>query len=80
MSFPGTGKVKTDDMFLLPSALTYEAGLPTKARILELWDNAVPDINGTSAETVCSFSPSAGQRDQYHSQGAAQEPSATQIS
>ena len=30
-------------------------------------------------DTVCSFSPSACQGDQYQSQGTAQAPSATQI-
>ena len=71
MSAPGTGLARADDMLLLPSAWAHENGLSTKAGIPELWDNAVPFISGTSADTVCSFSPSAGQRDQYQSQGAA---------
>ena len=37
------------------------------------------NIMRASADTVCSFSPNAGQRDQYQSQGAAQASSATQI-
>ena len=79
MSAPSTRPTRTDDMLLLPSAWANEKGLSTKAGILELWDSAVPVISGTGVDIVCSFSPSAGQRDQYQSQGAAQAPSATQI-
>ena len=53
--------------------------MSTKAWILELWDSGVPVISGTGADIICSFSPNAGQRDQYQSQGATQAPSATQI-
>ena len=66
-------------MLLLPSAWAHEKGLSTKAKIPKLWDSIVPVISGTGADTVCSFSPSAGQRDQYQSQGAAQAPLATRI-
>ena len=60
MSAPGTGLAKTDDMLLLPSAWTYEAGLPTEAGIQGFWVGLVPVINGTGADTVCSFSPRYG--------------------
>ena len=30
MSAPGTGPAEADDMLLLPSAWTYEAGFPTE--------------------------------------------------
>ena len=66
-------------MLFLPSALTFEAGLPSEARIPKLWDSAVPVISGTGTDAVCSFSPSAGQRDQYQYQGVVHAPSATQI-
>ena len=69
-SAPSTGPAKADDMLLLPSAWAHETGLSTKAGILELLDITVPVISGTDADTVCSFSPSVGQRDQYQSQGA----------
>ena len=49
--------VRIDDMFPLQSAWTYEAGLPSKARILGFWDNLVLIISGTGADTVFSFSP-----------------------
>ena len=70
-SAPSTGPAMANDMLLLPSGLAHEKGLSIKARIPELWDSVIPVISGTSADTVCSFSPSAGQRDQYQSQGAA---------
>ena len=79
MSAPCTGPARADDMLLLPSAWAHEKELSIKARIPELWDSVVPVINGTGADTVCSFSPSAGQRVLYQSQGAAQAPSATHI-
>ena len=78
-SAPGIGPARADDMFLLPSVWAHETELSTKAGIPKLWDSTVPIINGTSANTVCSFSPSVGQRDQYQSQGAGQAPSTTQI-
>ena len=52
--------VKTNDMFPLPSAWTYEAGLPSEARILGFWDSAIPVISGTGTDTICSFSPRCG--------------------
>ena len=79
MSVPSTGLTKVDDMLPLPSAWTYEAGLPTEAWIPGFWVGIVPVISGTGADTIYSFSSSVGQRDQYHSQGNAQAPSATQI-
>ena len=48
---------RIDDMLFLPSAWTYEAGLPLEARISWYWDGAVPIISGTGADVVCSFSP-----------------------
>ena len=56
----GTESARTDDMFLLPSAWTYEAGLPEEARILRFWASAVPVLSGTCANIVCSFSPRYG--------------------
>ena len=76
-SAPGTGPARADDMLLFPSAWAHEKGLSTKTRIPKLWDSAVPVINGTGADIVCFFSPSAGHKDQYQFQGAAQVPSAT---
>ena len=58
--YQGFQPIKTVDMFPLPSAQTCEAGFPSKARIPRLWDSVVPIINGTSANTVCSFSPHCG--------------------
>ena len=54
------GSAKADDMLLLPSALTYEAGLPLKARIPGFRAGAVLVINRIGADTVCSFSPRYG--------------------
>ena len=45
---------KADDMLPLPSARTYEAVLPSEARIPGFWDSAVPTISGTDADTVHS--------------------------
>ena len=56
MSVPGTGPAKADDMLLLPSAWTYEVGLPTEAWIQGFWVDAVLVIGGTGADSVCSFS------------------------
>ena len=56
MSILGTGPAKADDMLLLPSAWTYEAGLATEAWILGFWAGTVPVIGGTGAYSVCSFS------------------------
>ena len=39
---------RADDMFLLPSAWTYETELPLEAGIPRLWDTAVPVISGRS--------------------------------
>ena len=44
-------------MLSLPSAWAYETRLSTKADIPKLWDSAVPVINGTGMDIVCSFSP-----------------------
>ena len=37
MSVPGTGPARADDMLLLPSAWTYEAGQPKEAWIPGFW-------------------------------------------
>ena len=66
-------------MLPLSLAWAHETELSIETGILELWDITVPIISGTSADIICSFSPSASQRDQYQSQGVAQVPSATQI-
>ena len=55
-SAPGIGPTRADDMLLLPSAWTYEAGLPTEAWIPGFWAGAVPIIDGKSTDLVCSFS------------------------
>ena len=56
-SAPDTGPAKADDMLLLPSAWTYEAGVPMEAWIPGFRAGAVPVISGTDADIVCSFSP-----------------------
>ena len=56
MSVPSTGPARANDMLLLPSAWTYEAGLPTEAWILGFWVDALPVIGGTGTDSVCSFS------------------------
>ena len=56
----GTGPARVNEMLPLPSAYAHEKRLSIKAGILELWDSTVPVISGTSADTVCSFSLSAG--------------------
>ena len=48
---------RTDDMLLLPSAWTYEARLPPKARIPKGWDTTIPIINGTCTDAFCSSLP-----------------------
>ena len=60
MSAPGIGPAKADDMLLLPSSWTYEAGLPTEAWILGFWVGVVPVISGTGADTVYSSTPQYG--------------------
>ena len=47
-------------MLLLPSAWTHEEGLPTEAGISGFWADTVLVINGTGANSVCSFSPWCG--------------------
>ena len=47
-------------MFPLPSARTCETILPIEAGILGIWGTLVAIINGTGADTVCSFSPRFG--------------------
>ena len=47
-------------MLFLPSAWTFEAGLPLETRFPRLWDTSVPFISGTGADTVCSLSPQCG--------------------
>ena len=44
-------------MFPLPTAWTYETGLPPKARIPEFRDSAIPVISGTGAKIVYSSTP-----------------------
>ena len=44
-------------MLLLPSAWTYEAGLPTEVWIAGFWADTVPVISGTGADTVYSSTP-----------------------
>ena len=60
----GTGPVGADDMFLLPSAWTYEAGLPTEVWIPGFWAGAVPVISGTGVDTVYSSTPQYGSKKQ----------------
>ena len=50
----------TDELLFLPSALTYEAVLPPKAKIPGFRDSAVPVISGTGADTVYSSTPHYG--------------------
>ena len=50
-------------MILLPSALKYEAGLPTETRIPGFWADAVPFINRIGADPICSFSLSYGSKE-----------------
>ena len=59
-SAPGTGPARGDDMLLLPSAWTYEAGLPTEAWIPRFWAGAVLVISGTGTDTVYSSTPQYG--------------------
>ena len=54
---PRTGPTKADDMLLLPSSWTYEAGLPTEAWIPRFWVGAVSVIIGTDVDTVHSSTP-----------------------
>ena len=60
MSAPCIGLTRADNMLLLPSAWTYEARLPVEAGIPGFWVDTVPVINGTGADSVCSFSPWCG--------------------
>ena len=53
----GTGPARADDMLLLPSAWTYEMGLPTEAWIPEFWAGAVLVISGTGVDTIYSSTP-----------------------
>ena len=56
-SAPGTGPAKPDDMLLLPSAWTYEAGLPPEARIPRFRHSAAPDISGIGTDIIYSSTP-----------------------
>ena len=62
-SAPGKGPAEADDMLLLPSALTYEAGLPTEVWIPGFWAGAVPVISGTDVDTVYSSTPQYGSKE-----------------
>ena len=44
-------------MFPLPTAWTYEEGLPSEAGISRFRDGAVPVSCGTGADTVCFSTP-----------------------
>ena len=61
--YQGSWPARTDDMFPLPLAWTYEVRFPAKVRIPGFWSGAVPVISGTSADTVCSLSPQCGQEE-----------------
>ena len=50
-------------MFPFPPAWTHEMGLPSEARIQELWDTIVPIISGTFTDSICSFLPYNGLRE-----------------
>ena len=63
MSAQGTGPAWADDMLLLPSTWTYEAGLPTEVWIPRFWAGAVPIICGTGADTVYSSTPQYGSKE-----------------
>ena len=60
---PGTGPARADDMLLLPSVWTYEAGLPIKACILGFWASIILVISGTGADTVYSSTPQYGSKE-----------------
>ena len=66
------------DVLFLPSAWTYEKGLPSKARIPGFWDNAVLIISGIGGDIVCSFSPQCGSKEPASISGVAQAPFTTQ--
>ena len=50
-SAPGTGLAGADDMLILPSAWTYEVGLPTEVWIPGFWADTVLVISGTGADS-----------------------------
>ena len=56
----GTEPTRADDMLLLPSAWTYEAGLPTEAWIPGFWAGAILVISRTGSNIVYSFTPQYG--------------------
>ena len=56
----GTRPAWADDMLLLPSAWTYEAGLPTEVWIAGFWAGAVPVISGIGTDTVYTSIPQYG--------------------
>ena len=60
MSAPGTGPARANDMFLLPLAWTYKAGLPAKVGISWFWAVTIPVISGTSAGTIYSSTSQYG--------------------
>ena len=60
MSSPGTELARVDDMLILPSAWTYEAGLPIEAWIPGFWADAVSVISGIGVDTVYSSTPQYG--------------------
>ena len=59
-STPGTRPTRADNMLLLPSAWTYEAGVPMEAWIVGFRASVVLVISGTGADTICFFSPRYG--------------------
>ena len=56
MSSLGTGPARANDMLLLPSTWTYEAGVQMEAWMPGFQAGTIPIINGIGADTVCSFS------------------------
>ena len=48
---------RTGDMLFMPTAWTYETGLPPEARIPRFWGSAPPVISGTGADTVYFSTP-----------------------
>ena len=62
-------------MFPLPTARTYEEGLPLEAGTRGLGTVQSQSTEGQEQIQFVSLYPSIGQRDQYLSQGATQAPS-----
>ena len=66
-------------MLFLPTAWTYETGLPPETGIPGFWESTVPIAVEQERIQFIPSHPSMGQRNRFQLQGAIQAPSVAQM-